>query len=92
MVAPVDRTTLPKEGKVDTSSAEAPTAQASVARPESKASDGNFGDDAPDLLNVAVVGSEIACQMSSQLQMRWPDSGKPDCPVWGFGWSGFHAP
>jgi hypothetical protein len=78
VVAPVDRTTPPKEDKVDTSSVEAPTAQASVARPESKASDGNLGDDAPDLLNVPVVRFEIACQMSSRLQMRWPDSGKQD--------------
>jgi hypothetical protein len=61
----MDRTTPPKEDKVGTSSAEAPTAQALVARPESKALDDDLGGDAPDLLNVAVVGSKIACRTSS---------------------------
>jgi hypothetical protein len=44
-------------------------AQALVARPESEAPDDNLGDDDPDLLNATVVGSEIACQTSSRLQM-----------------------
>jgi hypothetical protein len=65
VVEPMDRTTPPKEDKVGTSSAEAPTAQALVARPESKALDDDLGGDAPDLLNVAVVGSKIACRTSS---------------------------
>jgi hypothetical protein len=63
----MDRTTLPKEDKVGTSSAEAPTAQALVTRLESEALNDNLGGDAPVLLNVAIVGSEIACQTSSQL-------------------------
>jgi hypothetical protein len=92
VVAPMDRTTPSKEDKVETSSAEAPTAQALVARLESEMPDYNLGGDTPDLLNVAVVGSEIACQTSTQLQMCWPNSGKPDCPVWNSGCSGFHAP
>jgi hypothetical protein len=54
---------------VETSSAEDPTTQALVARPESEAPDDNLGSDAPILLNAAVVGSEIAFQMSSQLHM-----------------------
>jgi hypothetical protein len=63
----MDRTTPPKEDKVGTSSTEAPTAQALVARLKSKAPDDDLGGDAPDLLNVVVVGSEIACRTSSQL-------------------------
>jgi hypothetical protein len=55
------RTTLSKEDKVGTSSAEAPMAQALVARPKSQVPDDNLGDDNSDLLNFAVVGSEIAC-------------------------------
>jgi hypothetical protein len=92
VVAPMDRTTPPKEDKVGTSSVEAPTAQALVARPESEASDDNLGGDTPDLLNFVVVRSEIAFRMSSWLQICWPDSGKPDCPIWGFGWSNFRTP
>jgi hypothetical protein len=65
----MDHTTLPKEDKVGTSSAEAPTAQALVTRSGSKASDDNLGDDDPDLLNFAIVGSEIAWQTSFWLQM-----------------------
>jgi hypothetical protein len=65
----MDRTTPPKEDTVGTSSAKAPMAQALVARPESEAPDDNLGDDDPDLLNATVVGSEIACQVSSRLQM-----------------------
>jgi hypothetical protein len=56
-----------KEDKVDTSSVEVPTAPALVARSKSKAPDDNLGDDNPDLLNFAAVGSEIDCQMSSRL-------------------------
>jgi hypothetical protein len=59
------RTTPSKEDKVDTSSAEAPTAQALVARPGSKASNDNFADDDPILLNFDMVESEIICRMSS---------------------------
>jgi hypothetical protein len=61
----MDCTTPPKEDKVGTSSAEAPTAQALVVQPESEASDDNLGDNTPVLLNVVVVGSEIACRVSS---------------------------
>jgi hypothetical protein len=71
-------TTLPKEDKVDTSSAEVPTAQALVARPRSMVPNDGLGDDNPDLLNFATVESEIVCWMSSRLQKCWPDSGKPD--------------
>jgi hypothetical protein len=44
---------------VDTSSAEAPTAQALVARPGSMAPDGIPTDDDPDLLNFAMVESGV---------------------------------
>jgi hypothetical protein len=54
-------TTPPKEDNVDTSSAEASTAQALVARPGSKAPDDNLADDDPVLLNFAAVESEIVC-------------------------------
>jgi hypothetical protein len=63
----MERTTPPKEDKVATSSTEVPTAQALVARLKSKVSDDNLGEDNPDLLNIAAVGSEIACQTSSRL-------------------------
>jgi hypothetical protein len=56
------RTTLPKVDKVGTSSAEVPTAQALVARP-----DDNPADDDPGLLNITAVESEIICWMSSRL-------------------------
>jgi hypothetical protein len=92
VVAPMDRTTPPKENKVGTSSAEAPTAQALVARQKSGAPDDNLSGDAPNLMNAAVVGFETTCRTSSQLQMCWPDSGKPDCPIWDSGWSDFRAP
>jgi hypothetical protein len=88
----MDRTTLSKEDKVGTSLAEAPTTQALVARLESEVSDDNLGGDALVLLNAAIVGSEIACRTSSQLQMCWHDSGKLDYPIWDSGWSSFHAP
>jgi hypothetical protein len=61
------RTTPPREDKAGTSSAEVPMAQALVARPESKALNDNLGDDDPDLLNFAAVGSEIFCWTSSRL-------------------------
>jgi hypothetical protein len=70
-------TTPPKEDKVDTSSAEAPTAQTLVARPGSKAPDDNLADEDPNL---------------SLVQRCWIDSGKLDYPVWYFGWSSFHNP
>jgi hypothetical protein len=62
------RTTLPKEDKVDTSSVEAPTFQALVARSRGKAPDDNLADNDLDLLNFSVVEFEIVCQMRSQLQ------------------------
>jgi hypothetical protein len=58
-------TTLPK---VDTSSAEAPMVEALVARPGSKASDDNLGDDDPNLLSFNAAEFEIVCQMSSRPQ------------------------
>jgi hypothetical protein len=61
------RTTLPKEEKVDTSSAEAPTAQALVARPKSRVLDDNLVDENPNLLKFDVVEFEIICSMNSQL-------------------------
>jgi hypothetical protein len=75
------RTTLPKKDKVDTSSVEAPTAQALVARPGSKASDDNLVHDDLDLLKFDAATSEIICRMTSQLQRCWPDSEKPNCPI-----------
>jgi hypothetical protein len=90
VMAPMVRTTPPKEDKVDTSSAEVPMAQALAARLGSKASDDNLADNDPDLLNFTAADSEIVCRMSSQLQRCWPDSGKPDCLVWYSGWSDFH--
>jgi hypothetical protein len=58
-------TTPPKVDKAGTSSVEVPTAQALVARPGSKAPNGNLADDVPDLLNITVAESEIICRMSS---------------------------
>jgi hypothetical protein len=60
-------TTPPKEEKLDTSSTEAPTAQALVTQLGSKASDDNPTDDEPVLLNFIVVESKIICRMSSRL-------------------------
>jgi hypothetical protein len=68
VVAPMVYTTLPKEDKVATSSAEVPTAQALVAEPKSKAPDDNLGDDDPNLLNFSAMESKIICRMSSRLQ------------------------
>jgi hypothetical protein len=67
VVAPMDRTTLPKEDKVDTSSAEVPMAQTLVARLESKVSDDTPTDDYPELLNISATESEIICQKTSRL-------------------------
>jgi hypothetical protein len=53
----MDRTTPSKVNKADTSSAEAPTAQALVARSGSKVPDDTSIDDDPDLLNFAVAMS-----------------------------------
>jgi hypothetical protein len=83
------RTTPPKE---DTSSAEAPTGQALVARSGSKAYDDNLLDADLSLLNFDAAESEIVCQMSSWLKRCWPDSGKQDSPVWYSELSGFHDP
>jgi hypothetical protein len=60
--------TLPKEDKAVTSSMEAPTAQASLARLGSKAPDDSLADDDPDLLNFAMVESKIVYRISSQPQ------------------------
>jgi hypothetical protein len=65
VMAPMVRTTLPKGDKVGTPSAEAPTAQALVARSGSKAPNDNLADDDPDLLNFDAVDSEIVCRTSS---------------------------
>jgi hypothetical protein len=54
-------TTPSEEDKMGTSSVEAPTTQALVARPGSKAPDDNFTDGDPDLLNFDVAEFEIVC-------------------------------
>jgi hypothetical protein len=66
--------------------------QALVVQLGSTVSDDNLTDDDPDLLSFDVAEFEIVCQMSSRLSRCWPDSGKPDCLVWDFGWSGFYDP
>jgi hypothetical protein len=53
----MDRITLPKVDKADTSSVEGPMAQALVARSRSKASDDVPIDDDPDLLNFVAAAS-----------------------------------
>jgi hypothetical protein len=60
----VDRITPPKVDKVDTSSAEAPTSQALVARSDSKVPDDAPVDDDPNLLNFVVAVSWIGCRTS----------------------------
>jgi hypothetical protein len=92
VVVSMARTTPSKEDKAGTSSVEAPTTHALVARPGSKAPDDNLADDDPDLLNFGAVEFEIVCRMSPWLQSYWPDSEKPDCPVWYSKWSSFRAP
>jgi hypothetical protein len=57
----MDRTTLSKVDKVNTSSAEAPTTQALVAQSRSKASDDALVDDDPALLNFVAAASWIGC-------------------------------
>jgi hypothetical protein len=86
------RTTPPKEDKVDTSLVEAPMAQVLVAQLGSNAPNNNLADDDPNLLNFVMAESEIICETSSQLHRCWPDSRKPDCPVWYYGWSSFLDP
>jgi hypothetical protein len=86
------RTTPPKEDKVGTSTMKAPMAHALVARSESEAPNDNLGCDASILLNATVVGSEVACRMSSQLQMCWPNLGKPDYTIWDSRLSNFCSP
>jgi hypothetical protein len=92
VVEAIVHTTPPKEDKVDTSLVEAPTAQALVARLGSQASDDNLVDDDISFLSFSKVESEIICQMNSQLQKCWPDSGEPEYPVWYFEWSSFCTP
>jgi hypothetical protein len=53
--------TTPPEDKVDTSSVEAPTAQAFVAQLGSKAPDDSLVEDDPNLLKFDVVEFEIVC-------------------------------
>jgi hypothetical protein len=60
----MDRTTPLKVDKVDTSSAEAPTAQTLVARSRSKAPNDAPVDDDADLLNFLVTTFWISCWMS----------------------------
>jgi hypothetical protein len=74
----MDRTTPPKVDKADTSSAEAPTAQALVARSGGKMTDDAHIDDNPDLLNFVAAVSWIGCWMSFLSQKYWPDPGKPN--------------
>jgi hypothetical protein len=59
----MDRTTPSKVNKENTSSAEAPTTQALVARLRSKASDDAPVDDDPDLLNFVTTVFWIDCWM-----------------------------
>jgi hypothetical protein len=73
-----DRTTLPKENKADTSSAEAPTAQALMTRSGSKASNDAPVDDNPDLINFTVTVSWVVGWTSYLTQKYWPDPGKSD--------------
>jgi hypothetical protein len=69
---------------VDTSSVEAPTAQALVARLGSKVLNDNLAGNDLVLLNFTTVEPEIVWQMSSQLYRCWLDLGKPDFVVWYF--------
>jgi hypothetical protein len=61
-------TTPPMEDKAGTSSAEATTTWALVVRLESKVPHDTLADNNLDLLNFAMVESEIVCQMSSRLE------------------------
>jgi hypothetical protein len=60
------RTIPPKGDKAGTSSVEAPTVQAFVARLGSKVPDDDLTNDDPDILNFDAVESEIVYRMSSQ--------------------------
>jgi hypothetical protein len=73
-----DHTTPPKVDKADTSSAEAPTAQALVAQSGSKALYDAPIDDDPNLLNFVAAVSWIGCRTSFLLQKYCPDPGKSD--------------
>jgi hypothetical protein len=66
-------TTPPKEDKVDTSSAEPPTAQELVVRQGSEALDDNLVDEDPDLLKFDAAESKIVCRTNSRLQWCWLD-------------------
>jgi hypothetical protein len=57
-------------------------AQALVDRPVSKVPDDNLTDVNPNFLNFDTAESKIVCRMSFRLQMCWPSSRKPNCPVW----------
>jgi hypothetical protein len=77
----MDRTTPSKVNKENTSSAEAPTTQALVARLRSKASDDAPVDNDPDLLNFVTAVFWIGCWMGFLPQKYWHDPGKPDGPI-----------
>jgi hypothetical protein len=66
-VASMVCTTPPKEDKVGTSSVKAPTVQALVAQPGSKALDDNVADNDSDPLNFDVAESVIVCRTSPRL-------------------------
>jgi hypothetical protein len=74
----MDRTTLPKVDKADTSSVEAPMAQALVARSGGKTPNDAPVDDDPNLLNFFIAVSWIGCQTSFLPHKYCPDPGKPD--------------
>jgi hypothetical protein len=74
-------TTSPKVDKVDTSSVEAPTAQALSARLGNKVLDDAPINDDPGLLNFSTVMSWIFGWMSFLPQKYWLDPGKLDGPV-----------
>jgi hypothetical protein len=88
----MDRTTPPQVDKADTSSTEAPTTQALVARLGSKAPNDAPIDDDPDLLNFTAAVSWTGCWTSFLPQKYWSDPGKPDGPIWETRWSDFHDP
>jgi hypothetical protein len=77
VVDPTVSTTLPKKGKVDTSSAEAPMTRTLVARPESEVPDDNPIDNDPNLLNFTVwsprslVGQAPGYRSAGMTQGNW---------------------
>jgi hypothetical protein len=77
----MDRTTLSKVDKANTSSAEAPTAQALMTRSGSKAPDDAPTDDDPNLLNFVTSVSWIDRRMIFLPQKYWPNPEKSDAPV-----------